>query len=157
MGNTHLDWPSGGPTLRLARWEELINKAERYKENLPTWLRDVCLVWEQVPDLIVYFSNIKLSIRKHTTDEYTPAEISSSIHFHWEYRKQRSMLKPVSKPKTTRSAFATQGVTFNGKEVPNVSDTPDVRAAIAEKPKTPSKKNKKRKNQNDNREKLQPK
>ena len=28
MGNTHLDWPSGGPSLWLARWEELINKAE---------------------------------------------------------------------------------------------------------------------------------
>ena len=51
MGNTHLDWPSDGPTIWLAKWEELINKAERYNENLPIWLRDVCLVWEQVPDL----------------------------------------------------------------------------------------------------------
>ncbi len=82
MGNTPLDWLSDNPTLWLARWEELINKAERYEENLSTWLREVCLVWEQVPDLIVYFSNIKLSIRKHTTGKYTPAEISSSIHFH---------------------------------------------------------------------------
>ncbi len=111
-------------------------------------------MWEQVPDLIVYFSNIKLSIRKHTTAEYTAAEISSSIHFHWEHQKQRSMLKPVSKPKATRSAFAIQGVTLNGEEVPNVSGTPDVtetEAAIAGKPKTPSKKNKDRKNQKDNR------
>ncbi len=82
MGNTLLDWPTGDPTLLLARWEELINKAERYEENFPTWLRDVCLVWEQVPDLIVYFSNIKLSIQKHTTAEYTLAEISLLIHFH---------------------------------------------------------------------------
>ncbi len=44
MGNKHLDWPSGGPIPWLARWEELINKAERYEENLPTWLRGVCLV-----------------------------------------------------------------------------------------------------------------
>ncbi len=154
MRNTHLDWPSGGPTLWLARWEELINKAERYEENLLTWLRDVCLLWEQVPDLIVYFRNIKLSIRKHTTAEYTAAEISSSTHFHWEYCKQRSMLKPVSKPKATRSAFAIQGVTLNGKEVPNVSDTFEVTesgAAIAGKPKTPSKKNKDRRNQKNNR------
>ncbi len=84
MGNTYLEWPSGGLTLWVARWEELINKAERYEENLPTWLRDICLIWEQVPDLIVYFSNIKLSIRKHTTAEYKQAEISSSIHFYWE-------------------------------------------------------------------------
>ncbi len=82
MGKGHLDWPSSGPTLWLVRKEELNNKAEQYEENLPTWLRDVYLVWEQVPDLIVYFSNIKLSIRKYTTAEYTPAEISSSIHFH---------------------------------------------------------------------------
>ncbi len=63
------------------------------------------------------------------------------------------MLKPVSKPKATRSAFAIQGVTFNWEEMPNVSDTPKVTetgAAIAEKPKTPSKKNKNRKNQKDN-------
>ncbi len=64
------------------------------------------------------------------------------------------MLKPVSKPKATRSAFTAQGVTLNWEKVPNVSDIPNVTetgAAIAEKPKTPSKKNKNRKNQKDNR------
>ena len=133
MGNTHLDWPTGGPTTCLARWKEIINKAEWYTKNLPTWLRDVCLVWEQVPDLAVYFSNVNLSIRKHTTAEYTPAEISSSTHFHWEHRKQRSTLKPVSKPKATRSAFATQAVTLNGDEAPDASATP-----MPWKPKLPS-------------------
>ncbi len=111
-------------------------------------------MWEQVSGLIVYFSNIQLSIRKHNTTEYTPAGIHSSIHFHWEHRKQRSKLNPVSKLKATRSAFATQEVTLNGEEVPNASDTPNVKktgAAVAEKSKTPSKKSKKRKNQNDNR------
>ncbi len=111
-------------------------------------------MWEQVPDLVVDFRNIKLSIRKHTTAEYTLSEISSLINFHWEHRKHRSILKPVSKPKATRSAFVIQQVTLNGEEVPNVSDTPDVTetgAAIAGKPKTPSKKNKDRKNQKNNR------
>ena len=64
------------------------------------------------------------------------------------------MLKPVSKPKATRSAFALQGVTPNGGELPNSSDTYDVREtgpAIAGKLKTPSKKNKDQKNQKDNR------
>lgn len=59
------------------------------------------------------------------------------------------MLKLISKPKAIRSAFATQGVTLNREEVPNILDTPNVaeiRAAIAEILKTPSKKNKKRKN-----------
>ncbi len=154
IGNKHLDWPSGGPTFWLAKSEELINKAERYEENFFIWLRDIFLMWEQVPDLIVYFSNIKLSIRKHTTAKYTPAEISSSIYFHWEHRKQRSMLKRVSKLKATRSAFAIQRVTLNREEMPNVSVTPDVTeigAAIVGKLKTPSKKNKDRKNHKDNR------
>ncbi len=64
------------------------------------------------------------------------------------------MLKPVSKPKATRSTFAIQKVTLNGEPVPSVSDTPDVEgtgATIAGKPKTLSKKNKVRKNQKDNR------
>ncbi len=55
------------------------------------------------------------------------------------------MLKPVSKSKVTRSAFAIQAFTLNGEEVPNVSDTHDVTetgAAISGKPKTPLKKNK---------------
>ena len=154
MGNTHLNWLSGDPTLWIAKWEELINNAERYEENLLTWLRDICLVWEQVLDLIVYFSNTKLSIRKHTMAEYTPGKISSSIHFHLKDRKHRSILKPVRKPKATRSSSATQGVTLTKEEVPNVLDTSNVTettAAIVEKPKTPSKKNKKRKNQKDNR------
>ncbi len=154
MGNTHLDWPSGCPTLWLARWEELINKTKQYEENFLIWLRDVCLMWEHVPDLIVYFSNIKVDIRKYTTVENRPAKISSLIYFHWEHRKQRLMLKPISKPKATWSVFATQRITLNGEEVPNISDTLDVTetgAAVAEKPKIPSKKNKKRKNQKDNR------
>ena len=123
MGNTHLDWPSGGQTLLLASWVEPINKAERHKENLPTWFIDVCLIWEQDPDLIVYFSHIKLNIRKNNTAEYTPAEISTSIYFHWENQKQHS---PVSKPKAIRSTFAIRGITLNWEEVTNVSDTPDV-------------------------------
>ncbi len=64
------------------------------------------------------------------------------------------MLKPVSKPKATRSTFAIQGVTLNGEEVPKVSDTHDAtetEAAIAGKPKILSKKNKDQKNQKDNR------
>ncbi len=64
------------------------------------------------------------------------------------------MLKPVSKPKATRLEFVTQGFAFNVENMPNVSNTPDIietGGAIVEKPKTPSKKNKKRKNQKDNR------
>lgn len=131
VSNTHLDWPSSGPTIWLAKWEELLNRAERYEENLPTWFKDVCLVWEQVPDLAAFFSNVKQGIWKGTTAEYTLPEISSSIHFYWEHRKQRSTLKPVNKPKATQSAFATQGPTLNGEEAPDASVTPESAEATA--------------------------
>ena len=36
------------------------------------------------------------------------------------------MLKPISKPKATQSAFTTQEVTLNGEELPDVLDTFDV-------------------------------
>lgn len=87
MRNTHFDWPSSSLTLLLARWKELINKKKRYEKNFPTLLRDVCLIWEQVLDLIIYFSNIKLSFWKNTTDIYTPAIISLIIFFYWEHHK----------------------------------------------------------------------
>ncbi len=115
MGNTRLYWPSGGSTLCLAKCKEFIDKAEQYEESLCIWLKDVCLVWEQVLDFIVHFRNIKLSISKYTMVGYRSAEINLSIHFHWENRKERSIIKPVSKPKATRSAFATQELTSMGK------------------------------------------
>ena len=86
--------------------------------------------------------------------KYTPAKISSSIYLHWEHRKKLSMLKSVSKPQAIRSVFATQGVNLNTEMMSNILYTPDVTgtgAAIAEKPKTFSKKDKKWKNQKNNR------
>lgn len=56
------------------------------------------------------------------------------------------MLKLVNKPKATQLVFATQEVIFNREEVPNVLSTfnfTEIKAAIAEKLKTPTKKNKK--------------
>ena len=63
-------------------------------------------------------------------------------------------LKPVSKPKATRSAFTARGVTLNGEEAPDVSDNPDATAAgsaIAEKPKAPSKRKRKSRNKDSDR------
>ena len=122
MGEFHGSWPSGGPTLWLAKWEELINKAERYDEPLRTWLRDVCLVWEQVSDLTVYFSQVQISLERGDTAQYTPAEISSQIHRRWEHRKQGLALRVINKPKATRSAFNAVDVTFDGEEPPEAED-----------------------------------
>lgn len=81
------------------------------------WLRDVCLVWERVPDLIVYFSHFQINLEKGDTTQYTPAEISLQIHRRWEHRKQGLALRVINKPKATRSAFATD-VMFDGENAP---------------------------------------
>ena len=80
MGEAHGSWSSGGPTLWLAKWKELINKAEQYDEPLRTWLRDVCLVWKQVSDLGVYFSQVQINLKKGDIAQYTLAEISSKYN-----------------------------------------------------------------------------
>lgn len=59
------------------------------------------------------------------------------------------MLKSVNKFKATRLTFAIQQVTLNEEKISNILDSFNIKkteAAIAEKPKTPAKKNKKQKN-----------
>lgn len=122
MGEAHGGWPSGGPTIWLAKWEELINQAKRYDEPLRTWLRDVCLVWEQVPDLTVYSSQVQISLERGDTAQYTPAKISLQIHCRWEHRKQGLALRAINRPKATRSAFTATEATFDGEEPPEAED-----------------------------------
>lgn len=58
-------------------------------------------------------------------------------------------VKLVSKFKATKLAFATQKITFNREKMSNILDTfniIEIKIAIAKKPKTPHKKNKKQKN-----------
>lgn len=154
MGTALLDWPSGGPTIWLAKWEELISQSIRYDEPLRTWLRDVCLVWERVPELSNYFSTVQTSIDELDTDKYTPASISAMIQRRWEHKKQDSTSRVANKPRATRSAFTARGVTLNGEEAPDASDNPDATAAgaaITEKPKAPSKRKHKSQNEDSDR------
>ncbi|MCJ1426997.1 hypothetical protein MMC29_004900 [Sticta canariensis] len=119
MGVALLDWPSGGPTNWLAKWEKLINQATRYDEPLLSWLRDICLVWQRVSDLAVLLSNVKDKMEENDAARYTPALASSKIQYYWELKKQGSALRDTNKPKATRSAFAATA-TLNGEE----ADTP---------------------------------
>lgn len=99
------------------------------------------------------FQQYKAKYSETHHKQYTPAKISSTIHFHLEHHKQRSILKLVNKPKATWLVFATEKVTFNRKKVLNVLDTfnlTQTKTLIIKKPKTPKKKNKKRKNQKNN-------
>ena len=137
------DWPSGGPNTWLGKWEKLHNDSVQYDEPLRTWLRDVCQVWEQISDLLVYISNIKLDIQRGNTAAHTPTSVSSTIQWHWQYRKQGLALR-VSKPKTTRSAFATQ------KATPGDEDETSTPAQSKANEKSKKKTSGKRKRTNDN-------
>ena len=139
------DWPSGGPNTWLGKWEKIHNDSIQFDEPLRTWLRDVCQVWERVPDLTVYISNIKLDIQRGNTAAHTPTSVASTIQWHWQYRKQGLALR-VSKPKTTRSAFTTQ-------EAATAEDANEPAASEVDKPSEKSKKKKgngKRKRANEN-------
>lgn len=50
ISQAHSSWSSGRPTLWLAKWKKLINKAKQYDKPLQTWLQDVCLISEQVSE-----------------------------------------------------------------------------------------------------------
>lgn len=113
MGVGLLEWPSNGPSAWLGKWEDLIYRAKQYDEPLPNWLEDVSMVWQRVPDLHVYFKTIELDIQEENVDKHSCASISAKIQQHWE-RKKQSLTLRYSKPRSTRSAFATQEVTFDG-------------------------------------------
>ncbi|MCJ1462703.1 hypothetical protein MMC07_001306 [Pseudocyphellaria aurata] len=82
MGSAFLDWPSGGPTNWLGKWQKLINQANRYDKPLRTWLRDVCLVWERVSDLTVFFANVKDKMQENNANDYTHTTISAKIQYY---------------------------------------------------------------------------
>ena len=63
----------------------------------------------------MYFSNVKLDLRNNNTEAYTVSSVSATIQWHWEYKRQGTALQIPGKPKATRSAFATQEATLDGK------------------------------------------
>ena len=113
------DWPSGGPSNWLAKWEDLICRAKQYDEPLRNWLMDVTLVWTNVHDLNVFFETVEFAIRKGDVAQYDQASISAEIQQCWEVKKQGSTLQ-LTKPKPTRSAFT--AATFDGEEPPEAED-----------------------------------
>lgn len=82
------------------------------------------MVCQRVPDLLVYFKNIKLNIQKEEVDKYSYASVSSTIQQHWE-RKKQGLTLGFAKPKSTRLAFFIQEASFNDEEEPPLSPTFD--------------------------------
>ena len=115
------DWPAGGPSNWIAKWEDLIYRAEQYRESLPNWLADVSLVWQKVPDLAGYFDTVETNMQEEATDKYTYASVAAAIQQRWERKKQETIIW-YSKPKSIQSAFAANA-TFDGKEPPEAENT----------------------------------
>lgn len=129
------DWPTGGPSKWLGKWEALISRAERYNVPLLDWLTDVSTVWRPVPALTGYFDTVERRVIEQKERKYTTASVSAAIQQNWEHIVQGRVVRRA-KPKTTRSGFTAEEVTLNGEE----ADTP----SEATTTKTTAKRGKKR-------------
>ena len=113
--------------------------------TLENWLTDVSSVWQRVPGVAGYFDEVERKVVQGKQHKYLPADIIAAIQQYWERQREGTVLK-FSKPKATRSAFAT-GVTFDGKEVSGIVDPAVIATAITKNPQ-PSDTNTKNKNKN---------
>ena len=121
IGYGNREWPSGGPSNWLAKWEELLTRAEQFGVSFDNWLTDVSTVWGEVPELAVYFRTVEGKVIEGKEAKYTPVSIASAIQQHWERKREGTAVK-FSRPRTTRSTFATDA-TFNGEETPEAENT----------------------------------
>ena len=138
----YFDWPIGGPSNWVSKWEDLMHRAQKYWVTLDNWLNNVVHIWKHVPALSNYFFTVSIHIIQHKAYNYTVASVASDINWQWELKKQRDNVK-VSKPKTTRLAFTTQEATLR-KEADKTAATEATNTS-----KKPSRKNKKRKRTSD--------
>lgn len=107
------EWPPGGPGAWLAKWEDLICRAQQFNVTLENWLTDVSSVWQRVPGVAGYFDDVERKVVQGKQHKYSVADISAAIQQYWERRREGTVLT-VSKSKVTRSAFST-GITFDGR------------------------------------------
>lgn len=115
-----LEWPTGGPSNWLAKWEDLIARAEQFNVSLKFWLTDVSTVWGRVPGLTFYFERVEMRVLEGKEGKYVPAAVSAFIQYAWDQMKEGEMVT-FRKPRATRSAFSTQKVTFDGEEAPETA------------------------------------
>lgn len=111
------DWPSDGPGIWLAKWEDLLYRSVQNGKQIDDWLEDVSLVWVNVKEVNYFFSGVEVDLRTGNTAQYSYASVSAEIQQTWERKKQGQSLRRT-KPKSTRSAFTTQEAIFNGEEAP---------------------------------------
>ncbi|MCJ1463535.1 hypothetical protein MMC07_002143 [Pseudocyphellaria aurata] len=117
------DWPTGGPGNWIGKWEDLMNRARKYKVTFDSWLTDVSTVWRPVPALTTYFDTLENRVIEGKAHKYTMASVSLAIQQHWERIQQGTLVKRA-KPRTTRSAFTTQEATLGATEEPDEAPEP---------------------------------
>ena len=72
-------WPTGSQGARLAKWEDLICRAEQFNVIFENWLTDVSSVWQRVLGVAGYFDKLERKIVQGETDKYRPVTISVAI------------------------------------------------------------------------------
>lgn len=76
--------PQGGPSLWLAKWEDLMTRAEQFDISFDNWLTDMSTVQGTVSELVGYFQTVERKVIEGKEAKYTPTSISSAIQQHWE-------------------------------------------------------------------------
>ena len=56
------EWPTSSSSAWLAKWEDLICRAEQFNVTLENWLTDVSSVWQRVSGVAGYFDKIEQKV-----------------------------------------------------------------------------------------------
>lgn len=79
MGYSNREWPSSGSGNWLAKWEEILTRAEQFGVSFDNWLINVSTVWKKVLELAVYFQTVEQKMIEGKKVKYTSASIASAI------------------------------------------------------------------------------
>lgn len=68
-----------GPSIWLAKWEDLICQSKQFTVTLENLLTDVSLVWQRVPTDADYFDGIEKKVMQGKQHKYLLANINAAI------------------------------------------------------------------------------
>ena len=126
-----IKWPTDGPSIWLAKWEDLICRVEQFNVTLENWLTDINSVWQQVLGVAGYFDEVEKKVVQGKQHKYLPANISAAIPQYWERQREGTILK-FSKPKATRLVFATS-IMFDGEKASDIADLAIINTSVTPK------------------------
>lgn len=73
------EWLTGGPSIWLAKWKDLICRAIQFNITLENWLIDISSVQQQVSGVVGYFDKVERKIVQEKQHKYLPTDISAGI------------------------------------------------------------------------------